>query len=112
MRVEDTKGCYCKSGCKTNRCSCKRSKTEGKDGYCGPGCKCQNCVNIPNTCIEEQLDDTESNANFNNDEDDLNDSDLDEACLDDKLEVEQSTPSTSTDDPLLSMYWNTFSDIF
>ena len=33
-----TKGCHCKKGCQTTRCSCfKRGST------CGPGCQCQNC---------------------------------------------------------------------
>ena len=30
------KGCGCKSGCKTNRCSCRKEKS------CGPGCRSTN----------------------------------------------------------------------
>jgi hypothetical protein len=46
-RVNDTiqwytKGCSCKKGCLTNKCSCRRSKGDGQTGYCRPGCKCIN----------------------------------------------------------------------
>ncbi|CAC5377838.1 unnamed protein product [Mytilus coruscus] len=42
-----TKGCSCKTGCTSNRCKCRKSKSGSKDGFCGPGCKCTNCVNLP-----------------------------------------------------------------
>ncbi|CAC5419986.1 unnamed protein product [Mytilus coruscus] len=42
-----TKGCGCKTGCKTNRCKCKKAQNENCDGFCGPGCKCVNCFNVP-----------------------------------------------------------------
>jgi hypothetical protein len=47
-RVNDTiqwytKGCSCKKGCLTNKCSCRRSRGDGQTGYCRPGCKCINC---------------------------------------------------------------------
>ena len=33
-------GCKCKTGCKTDRCKCR------KGGHtCGPGCQCLNCIN-------------------------------------------------------------------
>ena len=34
------KGCGCRTGCKTNRCKCKKN-----DVCCGPGCTCDNCSN-------------------------------------------------------------------
>lgn len=37
-----TKGCKCKTGCATNRCSCRWS-----GNICSVGCECTNCVNIP-----------------------------------------------------------------
>ncbi|CAC5361482.1 unnamed protein product [Mytilus coruscus] len=42
-----TKGCECKTGCKTNRCKCRKAQNENFDGFCGPGCKCVNCFNVP-----------------------------------------------------------------
>ena len=33
-------GCRCKTGCKSNRCKCRKG---GR--VCGPGCQCLNCVN-------------------------------------------------------------------
>ena len=36
------KGCKCKGGCSTRRCSCCR-----KDRLCGPSCQCINCTNTP-----------------------------------------------------------------
>lgn len=42
-----TKGCACKTGCTTNRCKCRKSKSGSRDGTCGPGCKCTNCLNVP-----------------------------------------------------------------
>ena len=38
------RGCSCKKGCTTKRCSCLKA---GK--HCGPGCSCCNCENIVNT---------------------------------------------------------------
>ncbi|SMN12413.1 hypothetical protein SPBRAN_863 [uncultured Candidatus Thioglobus sp.] len=35
------KGCMCRTGCKTKRCSCQRSGRE-----CGAGCECRGCVNV------------------------------------------------------------------
>ena len=46
-----TRGCKCKSGCRTKRCGCKQN---GKQ--CGPGCRCLNCENVLTTnalCPEE-----------------------------------------------------------
>ena len=37
-----TKGCNCKTGCRTARCGCVK-----RNGKCGAGCNCQNCCNLP-----------------------------------------------------------------
>ena len=37
-----TKGCSCKTGCKSNRCGCRK-----KSSYCGPGCECQGSHDKP-----------------------------------------------------------------
>ncbi|CAG2213914.1 unnamed protein product [Mytilus edulis] len=39
-----TKGCSCKTGCITNRCKCRKLKSDSHDGFCCPGCKCINYV--------------------------------------------------------------------
>ena len=36
------RGCSCKKGCNTRRCSCRKSGRQ-----CGPGCSCCNCENGP-----------------------------------------------------------------
>lgn len=36
-----TKGCKCKSGCRTKRCGCIKQGLQ-----CGPGCRCLNCENL------------------------------------------------------------------
>lgn len=36
------KGCKCKGGCSSRRCSCRK-----KERICGPSCQCVNCSNIP-----------------------------------------------------------------
>ena len=35
------KGCTCRTGCKTKRCSCQKNGRE-----CGAGCECRGCVNV------------------------------------------------------------------
>ena len=55
-RVNDTiqwytKGCSCKKGCLTNKCSCRQSRVGGQTGYCRPGCKCINCENVHHPCV-------------------------------------------------------------
>ena len=60
-----TKGCTCKHGCKTRRCSCKK-----KSKHCGPGCECQGCVNLdvktrhssPSDTSNSDSDDTENES--------------------------------------------------
>ena len=36
------RGCGCKIGCNTKRCSCCKATHK-----CGPGCRCSNCQNVP-----------------------------------------------------------------
>ena len=36
-----TRGCGCKTGCRSKRCICAK-----KGQYCAPGCKCSQCRNI------------------------------------------------------------------
>ena len=43
------KGCACKTGCLTNRCSCRKSLS----GTCGPGCKCTNCSNLIDLVVDQ-----------------------------------------------------------
>ena len=45
------KGCKCKGGCSTRRCSCKRSEK-----ICGPSCQCINCTNIPTKAVTTELE--------------------------------------------------------
>ena len=45
-----TKGCNCKTGCRTSRCGCVK-----RNGKCGAGCNCQNCCNLPIPSISEDL---------------------------------------------------------
>ena len=50
------KGCGCKSGCNTKRCSCfKKEPSE----LCGPGCKCIHCKNVKK--VAESETSTENN---------------------------------------------------
>ena len=44
------KGCACKTGCKTNRCSCKRNCLA-----CSPGCRCMHCCNDDSPSREEDI---------------------------------------------------------
>ena len=45
-----TKGCNCKTGCRTARCGCVK-----RNGKCGAGCNCQNCYNLPTPTISDDL---------------------------------------------------------
>ena len=36
-----SKGCTCKTGCKTKRCSCKKNERQ-----CGASCECHSCTNV------------------------------------------------------------------
>ena len=47
------KGCTCKTGCKTKRCSCQKNGRE-----CGAGCECRGCTNMklshPSTAMRKR----------------------------------------------------------
>ena len=45
-----TKGCNCKTGCRTARCVCVK-----RNGKCGAGCNCQNCCNLPTPAISDDM---------------------------------------------------------
>ena len=70
-----TKGCTCKHGCKTRRCSCKKNSK-----HCGPGCECQGCVNLDMKTRHSSPSDT-SNSDSNDTENDTeNESELRLEC--------------------------------
>ena len=55
------KGCGCKTGCRTNRCGCRKN---GR--LCGAGCECRECTNMHSTHLlqdedgeEEELEEEE-----------------------------------------------------
>ena len=54
-----TKGCHCKTGCKSKVCGCRK-----KLRYCGPGCDCHSCTNLPSapTQDDETENETESDG--------------------------------------------------
>lgn len=49
------KGCTCKTGCKTKRCSCQKKGRE-----CGAGCECRGCTNVKLTYSSPQYEDEEA----------------------------------------------------
>ena len=68
-----TKGCSCKTGCKSNRCGCRK-----KSSYCGPGCECQGCVNLPveqdvDASADESADEGNSSGSASDNSDDSSD---------------------------------------
>jgi len=101
-----TKGCSCKSGCNTNRCSCKRQTDRQRrktGGYCGPGCKCQNCTNIPN--VQHQfLESLEEPFELEVCDEDI-ESDLGEEDSDPE-DVENTVQDVQDDE--YRQYWETF----
>lgn len=66
-----TKGCGCKKGCQTSRCSCV------KHNKCGPGCTCINCCNSPTTnkppdLLQMEIEDANGDEEESDNEDDIN----------------------------------------
>ena len=45
------KGCSCKTGCSSKRCSCCKAGRK-----CGPGCRGSNCNNVTNISVAVELD--------------------------------------------------------
>ncbi|CAC5355428.1 LIN54 [Mytilus coruscus] len=93
-----TKGCSCKSGCTTLRCSCKKSANK----YCSPGCKCVNCVNLP-TNLNQAVDDPDSDLEDSEHEEDIS---YDSDSETDINEFEADT-SANTSTSYIN-YWDTF----
>lgn len=84
------KGCKCKGGCSTRRCSCQR-----KDRVCGPSCQCINCVNTPTQppTTQAYVSELETLDLFDEEQDqeeeyvnDSDDDDLDELRIDSEME--------------------------
>jgi len=69
------KGCACKTGCLTNRCSCRKSLS----GTCGPGCKCTNCSNLIDLVVD-QNDSIDQDISFVDPE--IDDCDMDGIIID------------------------------
>ena len=72
-QIEDTinfltKGCSCKTGCKTRRCRCRRNER-----FCGPGCECMQCVNVLVETPPEIDDHDDENDDYDNEDDEDND---------------------------------------
>ena len=47
------KGCKCKTGCTTGRCSCHK-----KGQACSEGCTCMHCKNMSHCVLNEEMDET------------------------------------------------------
>ncbi|CAH1775834.1 unnamed protein product, partial [Owenia fusiformis] len=61
-----TRGCGCKSGCKTSVCKCYKQHAKGGRGSCGPGCICRNCTN-PYGRAKKLVVDSDSESESDND---------------------------------------------
>ncbi len=53
------KGCGCKTGCTTNRCSCKKGEK------CGPGYRCRNCSNDESSTLRDPVQDVQLEEGLN-----------------------------------------------
>ena len=89
-----TKGCTCKTGCATKRCSCKKN---GRS--CGAGCECRGCKNLTlEKENDEYIEQEEDDEQEENDEQEGNDYEQEE---DDELEendYEQEEDDEQEDD--------------
>lgn len=64
-----TRGCGCKTGCRTKRCKCAKMGQ-----YCGPGCKCNQCRNLESRSavsdsedelqLEEEVEETRARSSL------------------------------------------------
>ena len=57
------RGCGCKSGCSTRRCSCCKAGRK-----CGPGCRCSNCQNVPSSTQVSSTSQTETSDDVKQEE--------------------------------------------
>jgi hypothetical protein len=57
-----TKGCHCKTGCKSKVCGCRK-----KTRYCGPGCDCHCCTNLPSVSPLQQEVESGSDSEYDMD---------------------------------------------
>lgn len=73
------KGCMCKTGCKTKRCSCQKN---GRP--CGAGCECRRCTNMQISCLQHQEDTFEDDE----EEQDSEEGDEQEDSEDEELQTE------------------------
>ncbi|VDI21136.1 Hypothetical predicted protein [Mytilus galloprovincialis] len=93
-----TKGCSCKSGSTTLRCSCKKSANK----YCSPGCKCVNCVNLP-TNLNQAVDDPDSDLEDSEQEEDIS------YESDSETDINEFAADTSgNSSTAYKNYWDTF----
>ena len=64
-----TKGCNCKTGCRTACCGCVKH-----NGKCGAGCNCQNCCNLPtSTACDDLVDMAIAERTRTNHDEEVND---------------------------------------
>ena len=92
-----TKGCSCRSGCATQRCSCRRSANK----HCSPGCKCLNCVNLPD-CQDLAASDSEPDLEESEPENTFFSTDSES---DSKIPMEILEIAATAD---IANYWDTF----
>ena len=57
------RGCGCKRGCSTRRCSCCKAGRK-----CGPGCRCSNCQNVPSSTQVSSTSQTETSDDVEQEE--------------------------------------------
>ena len=71
-----SRGCTCKTGCLSKRCSCQR-----KERSCGAGCECRGCKNILSHTQPEHEDEDEVNED-EVEEDEVNEDEVEEDGVD------------------------------
>lgn len=92
-------GCKCKTGCKTRRCSCRKSNRN-----CGEGCECSNCCNVNvNTSTSHECEMEEEMAEIALDEIDEEESDIEDLMIqifggDDDTDIDELEPDSENRD--------------
>ena len=84
-----TKGCACKTGCQTKRCSCQKN---GRS--CGAGCECRGCKNLRLEQNENQDEievEEDEEEDVEEDDDEENDEDDDDEEDEETIETEMVT---------------------